>query len=85
MSASAETIQLLEALEAQETLKLRGFTASCGDASTVVVDRWGHMRGLWRVRNGVYFWIGGASSQPAHSVTNVEDAVAYTLRAIAGA
>lgn len=85
MGASAETMQLMEALEAQETLKLRGFTASCGDTNAVVIDRWGHMRGVWQLLNGQYVWIGGASSQPAHSVANLEDAIAYTLTVIAAA
>lgn len=83
MRASAATILLLEALEAQEVLTLRGFTTSIGDANAVVIERWGHMRGLWRVQNSQYVWTGAASSQPAFAVANVEGAVAYTLGVIA--
>lgn len=85
MGASAETTQLVEALEAQERLKMRGFTASCGEVHSVVVDRWGHMRGVWQIHNGRYFWTSGASSQPAHSVATIEEAVTYTLTVIAAA
>lgn len=83
MRASAATMLLLEALEAQEVLKLRGFSTSIGDANAVVIERWGHMRGLWRVHNDQYFWTGAASSQPTHAVATVEGAVAYTLGVIA--
>ena len=83
MSASAEATQLKEALEGQEQLKLRGFSAACGDDNSVVIDRWGHCRGVWRIHNGQYFWIGGASSQPSHCAATLGDAVAYTLTVIA--
>lgn len=85
MGASAETMQLMEALEAQQLLKLRGFTASYGQTGSVVVDRWGHVRGLWHIYNGQYFWTGGASSQPTHSVASMDEAIAYTLSVIAAA
>ena len=85
MAACAETMQLIEALEAQETLRLRGFSASCGQTGSVVVDRWGHVRGIWHVHDGRYYWTNGASSQPTHSVTSLDDAVAYTMTVIAAA
>ena len=83
MSASAEAIQLKEALQSQEQLKLRGFSATCGDNDSVVIDRWGHCRGVWRIYSGQYFWIGGASSQPLHCAATYGDAIAYTLTVIA--
>lgn len=85
MGACAKTIQLIDALEALEVLKLRGFASSCGPTDSVVVDRWGHVRGIWHVHNEQYFWTSGASSQPTHIAPTLDDAVAYTLSVIAAA
>lgn len=85
MAACPKSIELIEMLEAQEALKLRGFSASYGSTESVVVDRWGHVRGLWHIHKDQYFWTGGASSQPCHVVPTLEEAVAYTMRVIATA
>lgn len=83
MGACTKTMLLIDALESQEMLKLRGFSASCGPTDSVVVDRWGHVRGIWHVHNEQYYWTSGASSQPTHVATMQDDAVAYTLQVIA--
>lgn len=85
MAANAQNIALLRTLEAQKVFKLRGFTASVGPAGSVVIDRWGHMRGLWHFNKGQYFWTGGASSQPTLSKETLDEAVNHTLTTIAGA
>lgn len=82
MDASVQASALKDALEAQETLKLRGFNAACGAKSSVVIDRWGHMRGVWQIYNGEYFWTNGASSQPSFRTANLDEAIAHTLTVI---
>ena len=85
MGESIQNAQLMEALEAIETLKFRGFTATCGPTGSVVVDRWSHVRGVWHHHAGNYFWTDAGYTQPSFRVQNIEDAIAYTLNVIASA
>ena len=83
MGANAENIALMEALEAQEPLKLRGFTSACGPTGSVVVDRWSHVRGVWHYYNGHYFWTDAGYSQPIFRTNTLENAITHTLNVIA--
>ena len=83
MGESAQNTALMEALEAQETLKLRGFTSSCGPTGSVVADRWSHVRGVWHYYKGNYFWTDGGYTQPSFRASTLEGAVSHTLKVIA--
>ncbi|HPG88544.1 MAG TPA: hypothetical protein PLD46_02740 [Hyphomicrobium sp.] len=83
MTASVQATELKVALQSQEALTLRGFNATCGTSASVVVDRWGHMRGVWHFYNGNFFWTDGASSQPSFRTNSIEGAVAHTLSVVA--
>jgi hypothetical protein len=85
MGESLQNTELMVALEAQETLKLRGFTASCGPTGSVVVDRWNHVRGVWHFHGGNYFWTDAGYSQPSFRVNTLEGAVEHTLNVISKA
>jgi hypothetical protein len=85
MGESLQNTELMLALEAQETLKLRGFTASCGPTGSVVVDRWNHVRGVWHFHAGNYFWTDAGYSQPSFRVNSLEGAVEHTLNVISKA
>ncbi len=82
MGANAQNTDLTEALEAQETLKQRGFTAACGPDGSVVVDRWNHVRGVWHYHAGHFFWTDAGSSQPSFRIATQSAAVAHTLNVI---
>lgn len=83
MCQNIQNIELKDALEAQETLKSRGFTSSCGRTGAVVVDRWKHVRGIWHYHNGYYFWTDAGYSQPSFRAESLESSVSYTLKVIA--
>ncbi len=83
MGEVVQCVALMEALQAQEVLTLRGFTAACGSTGSVVVDRWNHVRGVWDFRNGVYYWTDAGYSQPSFRAESLEGAVAQTLRMVA--
>lgn len=85
MGESAQNTALMEALEAQETLKLRGFTSACGPTGSVVVDRWNHVRGVWHYHKGHYFWTDAGYSQPSFRTETLENAISHTLKVIAAA
>ena len=82
MGANQQSTALREALEAHETLKLRGFTASCGPTGGVVIDRWSHVRGVWHFHVHSYFWTPAGYSEPIFRTELLEDAIAYTLDTI---
>lgn len=82
MGANAQNTELMDAIEAQETLKQRGFTAACGPTGAVVVDRWNHVRGVWHFHAGHYFWTDAGYSQPSFRVDTLEKAIDYTLNVI---
>jgi len=82
MGANEQNSLLMQALEAEEALKLRGFTASCGPTGAVVVDRWGHVRGVWHFHNGNYFWTPAGNNQPTLRVQSHDEALAYTLNVV---
>ena len=83
MGANAQNTALMEALEAQQILKLRGFTAACGPNGSVVVDRWQHVRGVWHFHASNYFWIDAGYSEPSYRTDSQDKAVAHTLDVIA--
>ncbi len=82
MGANAENTALMEALEALETLKQRGFTAACGPTGSVVLDRWNHVRGVWHHHAGNYFWTDAGSTQPNFRTDALASAIAHTLNVI---
>lgn len=82
MGANDQNNALKDALEAQETLKLRGFTASCGPTGGVVVDRWNHVRGVWHFHIHSYFWTPAGYNQPTYRTERLEEAVSFTLETI---
>lgn len=82
MGANRQNSELMEALEADEGLKLRGFTASCGPTGAVVVDRWNHVRGVWHYHAGHYFWTDAGSTQPGFRTDSAESALQHTQQVI---
>jgi hypothetical protein len=85
MGANTQNAALMQTLEAQETLKLRGFTATCGPTGSVVLDRWNHVRGFWSFYDGHYFWTDASSTQPSFRIETAAGAIEYTLNVISKA
>ncbi|MEQ1651414.1 MAG: hypothetical protein ABL897_02900 [Hyphomicrobium sp.] len=85
MGANGQNTALMEALEGNETLKLRGFTAACGPTGAVVVDRWNHVRGVWHFHADNYFWTDAGYSQPSFRTDTIEHAIDHTMNVIAKA
>lgn len=79
MGANEHNTILKDALEAEESLKLRGFTASCGPTGAVVVDRWNHVRGVWHFHLHSYFWTPAGYNEPTYRTESLEGAVRFTL------
>lgn len=85
MGANVHNAALMEALELEDSLKLRGFTATCGPTGGVVLDRWNHVRGVWNYHEGHFFWTDAGYSQPSFRIAGLEGAVKHTLDVISKA
>lgn len=83
MGANVENAQLMAALEADQSLKVRGFTAACGPTGGVVIDRWNHVRGVWHFHQSHYFWFPAGYIEPSFRCDSQVDAIAYTVTVIA--
>jgi hypothetical protein len=77
MGANDESTELMTLLEAEEALKLRGFTASCGPTGGVVIDRWHHVRGVWHYHAGNYYWTPAGNNEPVYRTDDIRQAIRY--------
>ncbi len=73
---------LLARLRDQEVLHARGYQVEIGGTGDVVISRWGHVRGVWSVRDGVFGWIVGGSREAGLTTGDLEEAVAYAIEHI---
>ena len=79
MTVKAKELALADRLEAQEALKLRGYTATALPEGGVLIDRWGHARGLWHFSPKGFSWTPAGYNEPVCRVDDVEEAVRHTL------
>ncbi len=78
MGANDQSFDLMEQLAADEPLRLRGFTASCGPTGGVVVDRWNHVRGVWHFTQGNFYWTPAGYNEPIYRTDDISKALEYT-------
>jgi hypothetical protein len=75
----ARTSQLLGLLSRNEALRSKGFSMRCTPSGDIVIDRWGHVRGIWGFDGASFLWVSPGSSEPAFRTGNAESAVLYTV------
>lgn len=80
--ANEEASQLLAALNTDESFQARAYTASTGDTGGIVVERAGHVRGVWHHHGSEFFWAPAGSSSPTFRTASLQDAVTHTLTAL---
>jgi hypothetical protein len=79
----AQTRRLLGLLERNEALKAKGFSLSSVHGGGIVIDRSGHVRGIWSFDGHCYTWMSPGSSEPIFRTGDAKSAVLYTLAALA--
>jgi len=72
---------LTEALQGEESFVKRGFTAK-KSADSLLVERDGHVRGIWTIAKDRFIWTAGGYSQPSFSTASLREALEYTLTEI---
>jgi hypothetical protein len=82
MATQRQEIGLLQDLNRHEILRLRGYAFRLGAQGGVTVERWGHVRGVWRFENGQFAWTPTSHGEPLHNAEDAAAAVRYTLVAL---
>lgn len=75
----AQAQRLLGLLQCNPTLKSQGFSLSCTQSGGIVIDRFGHVHGIWDFDGCCYSWLSPGSSEPKYQTGNPKSAVLYTL------
>jgi len=78
----AQTRWLLSLLKRNERLRTRGFSLSCTQSGGIIIDRSGHVHGIWDFDGRCYTWMSPGSSEPIFRTDNPNSAVLYTLVAL---
>lgn len=74
-----QTRQLLDLLQENDTLKNRGFSVSPIEDGRIVIDRFGHVHGMWDHDGSNYLWVSPSSSDPMFHTADAQAALLYTL------
>lgn len=75
----AHNEHLLGLLEGNEALRKRGFSTSRTPTGQIVIDRSGHVHGIWDHDGRNYTWLSPCNSEPVFSTESPSSAVVYTL------
>lgn len=79
MATQRQEIGLLQNLNRHEILRLRGYAFRLGAQGGITVERWGHVRGVWRFENGQFVWTPASHGEPLHNAKDAAAAVRYML------
>ena len=75
--------ELFSLLKKNEVLKLKGYSLDFDQEGGIVIDRAGHVHGIWsRDRKG-YAWVSPGNSEPKFRTEDVKSAVLYTVVVLA--
>ncbi len=78
-----QTWRLFGLLMQNQTLRSQGFSMSCAQNGGIVIDRWGHVRGIWDFDGQSYAWVTPGSSEPIFRTADPTSAVHYTVVTLA--
>ena len=81
--SNAESNQLFGLLKKNGVLKAKGYSLAYDSAGGIVVDRAGHVHGIWNHDNRNYTWVSPGSSEPRFHTEDVRSAVLYTVVVLA--
>jgi hypothetical protein len=82
MMRGPQSGRLLGLLERNEVLKTRGFSLSRTQTGGIVIDRSGHVHGIWDFDGRCYTWRSPSSSETIFRTDSPSSAVVYTLVAL---
>jgi hypothetical protein len=83
MMNEARNRQLFGLLKKNPILKTRGYSLAYDREGGIVVDRAGHVHGIWNHDSRNYTWVSPGSSEPKFRTEDVKSAVLYTVVVLA--
>ena len=70
-------------LRKNETLKLKGYSLAYSPANGIVIERAGHVHGIWSHDTAAYTWVSPGSSEPRFRTEDPKSALLYTVVVLA--
>jgi len=81
--SDAQNRQLFGLLKKNETLKLKGYSLPYSQSSGIVIDRAGHVHGIWNHDAKSYAWVSPGNSEPKFRTEDAKSALLYTVVVLA--
>ena len=78
MPTIANEMELLARIQGLIFGNLTGLTAGFGEQGGLVIERRGHVRGVWRCMDGGLAWTPAGYNEPVHVADSVEAAVTFS-------
>jgi hypothetical protein len=75
--------QLFGLLKKNQTLITKGYSLAYDAQGGIVIDRAGHVHGIWSHDSRNYTWVSPGSSEPRFRTQDVKSAVLYTVVVLA--
>lgn len=72
---------LTDALQSDESFVQHGFQAK-KSADRLLIERDGHLRGIWTTGKELYTWTAAGYNEPSFSTASLPEAIKYTLTEI---
>ena len=82
MPTAITEIELLARLQALLSGNAMGLSAILGDHGGILIERRGHMRGIWRCIGGTFSWTLAGYNEPVHTAGGIDEALHYTRTVI---
>jgi hypothetical protein len=79
----AHNRRLLKLLRGNDTLKLKGYSLAYSPATGIVIDRAGHVHGIWSHDARTYAWVSPGNSEPKFRTEDAKSALLYTVVVLA--
>ncbi|HET6322206.1 MAG TPA: hypothetical protein VFF87_09165 [Hyphomicrobium sp.] len=80
---NTEKQQLFGLLQTNKILKKNGYSLAYDGEGGIVVDRAGHVHGIWEHDRRSYTWISPGNTEPRFRTEDVRSAVLYTVVVLA--
>lgn len=75
--------ELFDLLKKNEVLRAKGYSLAYDQAGGIVIDRAGHVHGIWSHDSRSYAWVSPGNSEPKFRTEDPRSAVLYTVVVLA--
>lgn len=75
--------ELFDLLQKNAVLRAKGYSLAVDPDGGIVIDRVGHVHGIWNHDSRGYAWVSPGNSEPKFRTEDVKSAVLYTVVVLA--